>query len=352
LFDGVVGVTTSSKDPTHHEVTAKLRRLQHQDGRIRKYVKEFQELLLEIPNMGEQDALFCFFDGLRGCAKMELERRGVQDLASAITAAESLIEFKRESSKGRGKKNHEGSDSEGDRDNSPKRDRPLRDKGNRKKYEAPKKYSYFFCSGPHRVFECPKRGKLAALVMEDERQEAEGKIASISLLSAIQTKVGEQTDGRMYIETEVEGKKLEAMVDTEPDTIYMAKELANEIRLPYKKEKGYVKGVIAKSLPIHGVVRDADIQIGPRKGKVHINVSPLDDRKFYLGMDFLDKTKDFIIPYAKTLFITADGQVHSIPMRREAEKERVLPALRFSKNQEPGYLTALKTDERPMYVKP
>ena len=43
-----------------YEARAKLRRLQHQDGRIWEYVKEFQELLLEIPNMGEQDALFCF----------------------------------------------------------------------------------------------------------------------------------------------------------------------------------------------------------------------------------------------------------------------------------------------------
>jgi len=41
------------------------------------------------------------------------------------------------------------------------------------------------------VFECPKREKLAALVMEEERQEEEGRIASMSLLSAIQTKVAE-----------------------------------------------------------------------------------------------------------------------------------------------------------------
>ena len=72
--------------------------------------------------MGKQDALFFFLDGLRDWAKMELERRGVQGLASTIAVAESLIEFKRESSKGRGKKNHGGSNSEGDRDNSPKRD--------------------------------------------------------------------------------------------------------------------------------------------------------------------------------------------------------------------------------------
>ena len=106
---------------------------------------------------------------------MELERRGVQDLASAIAAAESLIELKRDSSKGQSKKGHEDSDSEGDRDHSPKKHRPpLQHKSNGKKEEAPKKYTFFLCNGPHRVFECPKRGKLAALVMGEERQEEEG----------------------------------------------------------------------------------------------------------------------------------------------------------------------------------
>jgi len=80
---------------------------------------------------------------------MKLKRRGVQDFASAIAAAESLIEFKKGYLKGRGKKNHEGSDSEGDMDNSPKRDRPSRDKGDRKKDESLKQYSCFLCNGPH-----------------------------------------------------------------------------------------------------------------------------------------------------------------------------------------------------------
>ena len=53
------------------------------------------------------------------------------------------------------------------------------------------------------------------------------------------------------------------MVDTGADTVYMAKELADQIHLLYKKKRGYVKGVNAKSLPIHGIARGTDIQIGP-----------------------------------------------------------------------------------------
>ena len=104
-------------------------------------------------------------------------------------------------------------------------------------------------------------------------------------------------------------------------------------------------------MPIHGVARGTDIQIGPWKGKVDITVAPLDDRKFYLGMDFLDKAKAFIVPYASTLFIMVDGQAHAIPIKRDAEKEKVLPALQFSIHRETGHLAAPKRDEGAICVK-
>jgi len=68
-------------------------------------------------------------------------------------------------------------------------------------------------------------------------------------------------------------------------------------------------------------------------------------------MDFLDRAKAFIVPYTSTLFITANGQAHAIPIRRDTEKERVLPALHFLKDKEPGYLAVPKRDEGPMCVK-
>jgi len=118
-------------------------------GEFRSMSNKFQELLLEIPSMEKQDVLFCFLYGLRGCTKMEVERCGAQDLASAIAAVEFLIEFKREFSKGRGKKTHKDGNGEGDKDNSPKRDPSPRDKGNGEKDEAPNNYSYFLCNEPH-----------------------------------------------------------------------------------------------------------------------------------------------------------------------------------------------------------
>jgi len=135
------------------------------------------------------------------------------------------------------------------------------------------------------------------------------------LLSAIQCKVGEQAGGYMYVETKVGGKKLQATVDAGADEVYMVKELTAEISLPYKKEKGYVKGVNAKSLPIHGVARGTNMQVGPWKDKVDITIAPLNDQKFYLGMDFLNKAKAIVVPYASTLFIIDNGRTHTRPMR-------------------------------------
>ncbi|GJV83150.1 putative retrotransposon gag domain, aspartic peptidase domain protein [Tanacetum coccineum] len=73
---------------------------------IREYVKEFTTLVLEIPELSDQDSLFYFLDGLQGWAKTELERCRVQDLSTAIAHAEALIDFstRMDSSKPKDKK--------------------------------------------------------------------------------------------------------------------------------------------------------------------------------------------------------------------------------------------------------
>jgi len=68
--------------------------------------------------------------------------------------------------------------------------------------------------------------------MEQEGQEEERRIASMSLISAIQTKMMEHYSGCIYVETEVRGKNLQA-----------TKELTDEISLSYKKEKGLCQGI-------------------------------------------------------------------------------------------------------------
>ncbi|KAF2282521.1 hypothetical protein GH714_044067 [Hevea brasiliensis] len=96
-----------------HEARAKLRRLSHK-GNIREYVKEFMETLLEIPDYPDTEALFAFTDGLQNWARLEIERRGARDLATAVSIAESLIELhRRERNSSPQKERNEGSSSHG-----------------------------------------------------------------------------------------------------------------------------------------------------------------------------------------------------------------------------------------------
>ncbi|KAK0574684.1 hypothetical protein LWI29_027341 [Acer saccharum] len=80
--------------PTNAEKEARgrLRRLK-QSGTISDYIKEFTTLILEIEDMSDKDKLFYFMDGLKDWARVELERRNVQDLDIAIAAAESLADY-------------------------------------------------------------------------------------------------------------------------------------------------------------------------------------------------------------------------------------------------------------------
>ena len=61
---------------------------------IHEYVKEFSTLMLEIPNMFEEELLFNFMDNLQSWVEQELKRRGVQDLVMVMAVVESLVEYK------------------------------------------------------------------------------------------------------------------------------------------------------------------------------------------------------------------------------------------------------------------
>ncbi|XP_068667837.1 uncharacterized protein [Aristolochia californica] len=69
-----------------------LKRLKH-TGSIREYVNQFTALLLNISDMAEKDKLLFFIDGLQPWVEQELQRRGVQDLATTLSMAEKLVKF-------------------------------------------------------------------------------------------------------------------------------------------------------------------------------------------------------------------------------------------------------------------
>ena len=59
---------------TADEARSRLQKLK-QTGTIRDYIKEFTNLVLKIPRMGNKDAMFFFMDRLQAWAKVDLRRR-------------------------------------------------------------------------------------------------------------------------------------------------------------------------------------------------------------------------------------------------------------------------------------
>ncbi|KAJ9680701.1 hypothetical protein PVL29_019883 [Vitis rotundifolia] len=170
-----------------------MRRLKHTSS-IRDYVKEFSSLMLEIPNMTEEELLFNFMDNLQGWAEQELRRRGVQDLATAMAVAESLTDYKRgDSSEVESLEDSHamGGGDEVPRDhNAPKKGsgktpsvREGRGKAERKEFTP--KIKCFLCDGPHWARDCPKRKALSAMI-EEREQEDEAHMGSMQLLGALQ----------------------------------------------------------------------------------------------------------------------------------------------------------------------
>jgi len=65
---------------------------------VRKYVRQFQSLMMKIGNMAEEYKVFRFEVGLQEWARKELQKRNLQDLASAIRVAEGFLDYGESSS--------------------------------------------------------------------------------------------------------------------------------------------------------------------------------------------------------------------------------------------------------------
>lgn len=59
-----------------YEARVKLRQLTQQ-RKVREYVRDFSELMLQISDLGENEAFFSFINGLKPWVKQDLQRRGV-----------------------------------------------------------------------------------------------------------------------------------------------------------------------------------------------------------------------------------------------------------------------------------
>ncbi|KAE8724094.1 hypothetical protein F3Y22_tig00010927pilonHSYRG00135 [Hibiscus syriacus] len=170
-----------------------------QRGIMRDYVKEFTTLMLQIPNMSEDDLLFYFIDGLQGWAKQEIHRRDIRTVDEALVIVESLVDFQPYS-----------------HTNATK---------NKDKYPA---------KGPHPMSSYPKLGSLSAIV-DRQDTESQAEMRSLQVLNALKAKSLTPTpsNGLMYVEALINEKLTRAMVDTGATHNFVSKDKANRLGLKY-----------------------------------------------------------------------------------------------------------------------
>ncbi|RVW80094.1 hypothetical protein CK203_052415 [Vitis vinifera] len=202
-----------------------MKRLKH-TGLIHEYAKEFSTLMLEIPNMFEEKLLFNFMDNLQSWAEQELRRHGVQDLATAMAVAESLVEYKGEISP------------------SP--------------------------SHSPRARDCPKRKDLNVMILEKEKKGG-AHVGSLQLLNALKAKPvpkTPQSKGLMYVEALVNGKATKALMDTSATHNFVSKDEVKRLELQASKEGGRLH------CGTHGLLRDGTRDGLPTEGQGYATTLP------------------------------------------------------------------------------
>ncbi|CAL1372707.1 unnamed protein product [Linum trigynum] len=331
------------------EARSKLRRLTQRGG-VREYVKEFSELLLEIPDITDKEAMHGFLDGLQPWAKMEMQRRGVQDLATAMATAESFVEYKRQESSGREKssKPNKGGEQQKPFKEGSRTQQHQGSSSKGGKYE-PKPMTCFLCDGPHRVRDCPRKARLAAMEAQDEEPKAaEAKIGSIRKLGAVKTDVKESKRGRCYVLAQFMQGESKALVDTGATDNFLRVEEANRLGIAYEKGQGRLKTINSESIPIHGVAHNVPMKLGEWEGLIDFSVVTMDDHPVILGIHFLDKEGVLLKPNSNTMCLEKEGEFHAVHLLREDGPHSALSAMQvvkgFKKN-EPTFLVSLKMEE-------
>ncbi|XP_040937957.1 uncharacterized protein [Gossypium hirsutum] len=321
------------------EARARLRRLAQQ-GTVREYVQEFSELMLQISDMGEKEAFFSFMDGLKPWAKQELQRRGVQELTKAMSVAESLAEFGGRKDNFNYSKPRLKGNSGGDKE------RPSRNGDGKKPWDKRKSgpIRCFHCEGPHMIKDCPKKAALKAMEAKGESDVEDNNLGSI--LGGVEDRM---SHGLMFVDIIVAGRKLNALVDTGASDLFMSEEAACKLGLKIDNEWGRIKTVNSESIPIKGVAKGVDLQLGNWSGKVSIKVIPLDDYDFVVGLSFLDQVKALIAPSSNYMVISdAKHQCMVKVTRKRSFEGKTLSAIQFAKGvrrNEVSYLATLKIEE-------
>lgn len=86
------------------------------------------------------------------------------------------------------------------------------------------------------------------------------------------------------------------------------------MREHYELSLAWLKAINSKPNIIHGLVKGVKVQIGEWLGTLNFSIVIMDDYPCMLGMEFMDRMKAIPIPFANSICIMEDGNIHTIPL--------------------------------------
>jgi len=200
-------------------------------------------------------------------------------------------------------------------------------------------FTYFICDGPHFARECPKREKLNAIRAGDSDEE-EGVVTHVNLMRVINCLVAKSgdapaenrpvgkdlakinavrkgksgaTDNLMYVKIGINGKDVNAMLDSGATHTSVADRLVKELGLRLSDNHTSMKALNSKAQRIVGMSYDVPITLDQWRGKQDVLVVNLDDYDIILGLDFLRKAKIVLMLYLNGVMIASEGCLCFIP---------------------------------------
>ncbi|MFQ6656410.1 hypothetical protein Gotur_026526 [Gossypium turneri] len=170
------------------EARAKLQGISQRDT-VGEYVQEFKELMLQVSDVTEEEALLVFQKGLKPWVRQEVEQRGVQKLSEAMTVVESVVKLglgkdklgsSKSEEKGVCEMDHKEDivDANGNGDNGGNGKPRVRKKKPKRKRD---KLKCFLCNSPHILKKSSKKSALKekpvgkALVLGSSARGVEAK---------------------------------------------------------------------------------------------------------------------------------------------------------------------------------
>lgn len=137
---------------------------------------------------------------------------------------------------------------------------------------------------------------------------------------------------------------MSALMDTGTFNLFISEEAAKKLILWVGKEAEWPKKVNSNEVSTTGMARDVELHIGQWKSKETIEVIPLDDYNFIIGLGFLDRVDALVVSFPDCICILDPrGQCVILVKHKSGHDRKIISVMQVSKGAKKGKVTFLVT---------